>query len=421
MKYGSSPGSNLASNNLQSGSSLIEALLALVILGFGLLAIGKFQITLANAIGTGRDRVEALFLAQEEIDRLRAFDVIDVPATPLTSNFAYTQIDGMASGALDNENYVAAFNRGTTVTTNPVSLTWAGTPSVTPDLKLVLVAMTWNNKQGAPQALTLPSVIAKHDPSDAAWLIACQTDAEIRCGTKDVIKTPYNRNLRIPYPAKDLTGGKSAFAPPGSPNVRLVFNNDTGIIENRCTDADANINNDALADLTNGNYTGCTDLNGYLLSGYLSAGDNPRDPPSFNSTTGGTTTIGGRTSISVAPNITQGTLVECFDDSDVSVKLSPGIISYLCIITPVVGPPVVWSGTLTVDFSGTGVSVGPGASNVKVCRFGIAGVSDGSIKSNRAHPQTYLTVTESLENQNFIVIKSSKDCVAANREILHQS
>ncbi|MCK0511265.1 hypothetical protein [Aromatoleum buckelii] len=302
-----------------------------------------------------------------------------------------------------------------------------------------------SNKQGATRTLTLPSIIAKHDPADAAWLIACQTDTDIRCGTKDVIKTPYNRNLRIPYPAKDLTGGKSAFAPPGSPNVRLVFNNDTGIIEYRCTDKDATISDDVLADLTTGNYTDCTVLKGYLLSGYISAGKSSRAPPEFlnigtTSISTDTTTIGGQTTISAAANIDPGTLVdECFDDSalpntpdpapvppDPTKKMNRDIISYSCVITPVdndgdLATPPVWSGTLTVDFTGTGAKVGAeNESGVKVCRFGVEGVSDGSIESNRAHPSSYLTVTESLENQNFIVIKRNATC-NEDDEIPHQT
>ncbi|NMG54153.1 hypothetical protein GPA23_05745 [Aromatoleum aromaticum] len=394
----------------QSGSSLIEALLAAVILAFGLLAVGKFQITLADAIGTGRERVEALFLAQEEIDRLRAFDVIAVPAAPLATNFAYEEIDDEASTALPNSGYVAAYSRGTTVSANPVSLTWAGTPAVTvtPDLKLVLVNMTWTDKRGNAQALTLPSIIAMHDPADAAWLIACQSDADIRCGTKDVIKTPYNRNLRIPYPAKDLGGGKSAFAPPGSPYMRLVFSNTSGIIEKRCIDSDTDIQNDVLAD-----YTSCTALNGYLLSGYISGGDGS-DAPSV--------TIGGVTTISVAPTITTGSLDVCFDDSE-TTKIQPGFISYACIIIPTdtdgnPDTPAVWSGSIILSFAGTGVTVGTGASNVRVCRFSVDSDDDGTI-SNREHPATYTNASESLGNQNFIVIQGSKTC-NGDHEIQHQ-
>lgn len=431
MKRDSSPGSSVTGNSPQNGSSLIEALLALVILGFGLLAIGKFQITLADAIGTGRDRVEATFLAQEELDRLRAFDLLEVLEDSPAYSFGYDEIVAASSASLDDSNYVASFSRGVRVPNNPVNLTWSGT-AVTHDLKLVLVDLTWTNKQGATQSLTLPSVIAKHDPADAAWLIACQTDDAIRCGTKDIIKTPYNRDLRIPYPAKDLGGGKSVFSPPGAGYIRLVFNNSTGIIESRCTDSDTDIQNDVIA-----GYTGCTTLNGYLLSGYISAATSPRTPPDFIDINGAPNKeIGDQTSISAAPNITQGTLVECFDDSalpntpdptpdprDPTKKLIRDFISYICVITPVddgdPDTPPVWSGTLTVNFTGTGVTVGTGASDVKVCRFGVAGTSDGSIESNRAHPSTYLTVTASLENQNFIVIQGNKNC-NEDHEIQHQ-
>ncbi|BAL25519.1 hypothetical protein [Azoarcus sp. KH32C] len=413
------------------GSSLLEALLAVVILGFGLLAVAKLQVTIGDALSTGRDRVQALLLAEEEMDRLRSFDLIDNAAgsPDYALHLGYNQVAAQSVSALsstDYPNYVTSFSRAVSVSTNPVTFN-----SQVPDFKLTTVDLSWSDKKGTAQTFSLPSVIAKHDPSDAAWLIACQTDEDIRCGTKDKIKTPYNRNLRIPYPAKDLGGGKSAFAPPGFGSKRIVFDNDTGTIQYLCNDADGVISNDVVANLTNGAYTDCQSLNGYLISGFITAGVSPRTPPDFLNigTTADltdTTTINGQTSISMLPSITApASLVQCFDDSETATKQYASTISYVCIVTPNDSDgnpdtPSVWSGTLGIDLTGTGVAIGTGSSDVKVCRFGASGTSDGTTTSNRAHHSNYVDVTETLENQNFILIQGNRNCDSSLSEVQHQ-
>ncbi len=394
----------------QSGSSLIEALVALVILGFGLLAVGKLQITLADAIGTGRERIEASLLAQEELDRLRSFDLIEKLGGSPAYSFAYNEITNATSSQLNDSNYIAAFARGVRISENPVTIN-----ATAPDMKLVFVDITWANKQGVNQFLTLPSVIAEHDPADAAWLIACQTDESIRCGTKDVIKTPYNRSLRIPYPAKDLGGGKSAFAPPGDSTRRIVFNNTTGIIESLCTDLNANISDDVIANLTDGAYGSCTTQNGYLASGFITGESSGSRNHNL--------TAAQIQNISIITTMTrQGTPDPiCFDDSTSATSLTPDLaISYACIIAPTdhdsnAETARVWSGSITLGF--TGVTLGTSNSDVKVCRFSFDSDSNGTI-SNAEHPATYTDVASSLENQNFIVITGN--CSSTDKEIRHQ-
>lgn len=399
----------------ERGSSLVEALVALVILGFGLLAIGKFQITLAEAIGSGRDRIEATFLAQDEMDRLRSFDLLDTPTGTPTTSFGYDEVLTASSTVLSNSNYVAAFNRGVRVSANPVNLTWSGT-TVTPDLKLVLVDLSWTDKRGNTRSLTLPSLIAKHDPSDAAWLIACQTDDSIRCGTKDVIKTPYNRSLRIPYPAKDLDGSKSVFAPPGSPTGRLIFDNDTGTIETICTDTgtDTTISDDVIDDITNGTYNSCTTVNGYLISGFIGGESTGNRKHSLSAAE--------IQSISMSMTITTGDpSVTCYDSSLTNTALdADNMISFACIVIPLDhdSSPLtskIWSGTLNIAIPN--VAFQSGNNGLKVCRFSFDSNGDNTI-SNEEHPATYTQVKSSLENQNFIIIAGA--CNETAREVPHQ-
>ncbi|MCW8918654.1 MAG: prepilin-type N-terminal cleavage/methylation domain-containing protein [Gammaproteobacteria bacterium] len=56
-----------------SGFSLIEALIALVVLSFGLLAVAKFQSTLVAGSAYSKARSEAVQLAQQKLDELRTY------------------------------------------------------------------------------------------------------------------------------------------------------------------------------------------------------------------------------------------------------------------------------------------------------------------------------------------------------------
>jgi type II secretory pathway pseudopilin PulG len=57
----------------QSGFTLVEALIALVVLSFGLLAIAQFQSKLVSSSAYNKARSEAIALAQKKLDELRSY------------------------------------------------------------------------------------------------------------------------------------------------------------------------------------------------------------------------------------------------------------------------------------------------------------------------------------------------------------
>ena len=57
--------------NLQEGFSIIEAMIAAVILGFGLIAVTKMQANARFATDLARQRTEAVALASSKIEMLR--------------------------------------------------------------------------------------------------------------------------------------------------------------------------------------------------------------------------------------------------------------------------------------------------------------------------------------------------------------
>src|SRR5580765_7224250 len=68
-----------SSSRRQRGITLIEALIGFAVLALGMLAIARVQTHLRLNAELARDRSEAVRLAQEELESLRAFAVLTGP------------------------------------------------------------------------------------------------------------------------------------------------------------------------------------------------------------------------------------------------------------------------------------------------------------------------------------------------------
>lgn len=69
----------------QAGFSLIEAMIALVVLGFGILAATKMQLNMSIATQLSRQRTEATLIATNALERARAMGCTASPETPLAA------------------------------------------------------------------------------------------------------------------------------------------------------------------------------------------------------------------------------------------------------------------------------------------------------------------------------------------------
>lgn len=129
----------------QAGVGIIEAMVTLVILGVGLLAMYSFQGDILRAGASAKARTEAVQLAQDKIDELRA---------------AVTQADFAAlSGGQDTmTGSHASFTR-----------TWVLTHRTAPARREVTVQVTWSGPDGS-QSVTLDSLLAFSDPTMGALL-----------------------------------------------------------------------------------------------------------------------------------------------------------------------------------------------------------------------------------------------------------
>ena len=221
------------------GFALIEALIALLVVAFGLLAIASFQYSLSRASDVAKQRSEATRIAQREIDRLRSFGQRQSDSN--TSDTRYTYIDDVVSTS------AAIAVPGMTVTNttyqlqrqvrdiNNTLITAATSPTLNSVLdrwRSINVVVSWTDRAGQAQDVRLATSISDGDAGDLGPL-----GVRRRPGT---VLRPKNRNINVPYPAVNVaacptgvTGGCSAFvAPPG--NRAYVFSNDTGNVVQWC-------------------------------------------------------------------------------------------------------------------------------------------------------------------------------------------
>jgi type IV pilus modification protein PilV len=210
----------------QAGFTLVEALVALLVMSFGMLALAGLQMTMNRGADLAKQRSEAVRLAQLKMEQLRAYDGID------SGSFTYgANVVSNTTGETICPTCTAPLNATTNATfTRSWAVTRAdGTTAATSDdpQKWIRVTVAWTDRVNQAQSVTLNSVIARNDPIAIEGMVGGQARARTRF--------PKNRNINVPYPAVTLSGGKtSAFIPPPG-NTIYVFDNNTASIVQQCT------------------------------------------------------------------------------------------------------------------------------------------------------------------------------------------
>jgi type IV pilus modification protein PilV len=417
----------------QSGFALIEAMVALLVVSFGLLSIASFQYTLSRSSDTAKQRTEATRLAQKELDRLRSFSQRQSDFN-LTDG-RYTYVDDVVS--------TTSTQTITGLTTNATyNLERAVVTPTVDRFRWVNVVVWWNDRTGDRQEVRLASAISDGDASNLGVL-----------GVQRRVSStllPRGGNSKIPFPTVNLAGGTSgAFMPPASGNVVFTFDLVTGRVLQRCTGVTTLSNGINLATTAG---VSCTDFSipGYLLSGYVrfktstaatAANIDNADTLTDNTLPLLATVLPAQQPLSISGSATgnEPSDRECYsqrqvvardsngllpnltiEDSTSAIALltsgyvvdanSPRFISYVCVVTPInsVNTLPLWSGevTLNPDSSWT---LGALATNYRVCRLTSDYNRNGAL-ANGEHPRFYRGVTRALENQNFLVVRGNSSC-----------
>ena len=409
----------------QHGVTLIEALVALMVMSFGMVALVGLMSNLRRSGDLGKQRSEAMRLAQAELARLRSFSVIKEP-------------EGAEPTILDYETDIITLN-ARVETPDDSNTTYQIKRSVDPfiresaepEAKAVRVVVDWkdratkNAENREVQEVVLDTVIARVDPAFAGSVSFTPPPGGIR--------QPADRHPTIPPAAKDLRDKTSVYRPSGLSSTVWVFNNVTGVITGVCSIPAAT----PVSALTPGDVEACRNNTvGYLLSGTVRFSNadpaNPTTPeaaviPMDVAIVGGTylaprVDADGRPVKDSSGNVIMDTMTatpptyQCFNNS---LSGSPGtqtFVNYDCIVYPDSGTRRSWSGKVIL----TGFNTGTTATDHRVCRYsadyngnGSAYVTNTTFFDNYEHPAVYVKVTGSLARQNFLVIRGDLTCPTA--------
>ena len=129
---------------------------------------------------------------------------------------------GVSTGAINWNGLDATANTtATTNTTYTVASTMSGVDADA--MRAVNVLVTWTDRTGANQSVSLASVISRTDPRDPGFI-------GNPLPLNAPLKRPKNRNINIPIPALDLGGGKSSTQ--FDANTVIVYSNiDAGVMQ----------------------------------------------------------------------------------------------------------------------------------------------------------------------------------------------
>ncbi|NOT86282.1 MAG: hypothetical protein HOP02_16215 [Methylococcaceae bacterium] len=152
----------------QTGFSLIEALIAAFVVGFGMLGLAKLQSGFFSNNGESRTQMAALHFAQEKIELLRSLksksDFNTQLGSPSSSAISDADPDPCDPEAADSP--CAGIN-------STLTRSWKIDPCPnTVACRMVTIEVKWFDTKGIEQSTTLTSFIAQTEPVDSGVAIA---------------------------------------------------------------------------------------------------------------------------------------------------------------------------------------------------------------------------------------------------------
>lgn len=129
------------------GFTLIELLAVLFVVTIGLAAVVKFQSNYFYYYDQSKQQAEAIVIANNKLESLRAFDVIN-------TTVGHVAYDDIITGTSTTAGNNATFTN-----------TWTVTTFTNPNYKTVNCVVTWLNRRGATQSVTVSAIISQIDPA----------------------------------------------------------------------------------------------------------------------------------------------------------------------------------------------------------------------------------------------------------------
>lgn len=159
---------SLKSQGRQRGFSMIEIIVAVVVLGVGLLAIASFQGSLMVQSQTSKARAEATAHAQARLEQMRNYTDSVASVTEFDTLFAATN----------------GFSNSTDITGQNAVFTRSESVVLDGDMKVLAVQVAWTGSDGAQEQVTLNTQLSWEAPRSAA---------DIARSSSDLLKSPTGR------------------------------------------------------------------------------------------------------------------------------------------------------------------------------------------------------------------------------------
>jgi Tfp pilus assembly protein PilV len=413
---------SLSLRRSQRGITLIEALVALLVMSFGMLALVGLMSNLRLGADIAKQRSEAMRIARAEIARVRDYsELVRVASTPASAT-VYAEITSQAQA-----QQVTPVDSNTTYAVQRTVLP----VTAAADGVAVRVAVSWTDRIGEVQFVNLDTVVARVDPVFSAAIGFAPQGGPVT--------QPSGRNPAIPADAKKLDKNNSAFRPSALGSTVWVFNNFSGAIVGKCTIPAGT----PVSTLTPADVASCNNNTvGYLLSGTVQFSNtdpaNPAQPEAtaipFDLDFVSGTYVMPRLDASGNPVRNNGVIVtnsfsaspptptggnppnfECFNDGPSSAPSTQPFANYYCIVYQSSGT-LTWSGKVVL----TGLRTGTSSSDYRVCRYsadynrsGDMYTADKKALDNTEHPAVYGRVNSSLARQNYLVVRGDLACPTA--------
>lgn len=133
-----------ATRSRQRGISTLESLIAFAVLALGMIGLARVHADLRAHAEAARERSEAVRLAQQDLEDLRAF----------ATTAGWDAIGDAEPADVTPPGATTAYRRERNV--------HAGTG---PALKSIRVTLRWTDRHGAPQSLQLQTLVGASDPA----------------------------------------------------------------------------------------------------------------------------------------------------------------------------------------------------------------------------------------------------------------
>lgn len=235
---------HMPSRSRQRGVSLIEALVAMAVMAFGMLALAGVQTTLRVNADLAKQRAEATRIAEQQIEAIRSFRTVG------SGGAGATEYDNLATVG------------PSTVTLPESNTTYEASTTITPQAdglhQTVRVLVTWKDRYDMDRRVVIRDIVSRAAPTLSGLVSSVRK--------LSVVGQWKNRHPTIPARAGDQIGNnESAFKPKEGGTVAWVFNNTTGVITRVCT-VDSTTQSGTLLQT---DLTSCENTNAQLLAGYV--------------------------------------------------------------------------------------------------------------------------------------------------------